>query len=326
MTENTSADKEKKNNPKLPSNLPERKITSVSSDVVFPDIEVIENLVDRIATSSLAKPFQYKDADGKTVVNKGDIVSCIALGYELGISPMASLSLGKRLDANAYFSVKKGEAMGLDPVTSISKIYNIETRRGTILYTGVDVISAAILRTGTKMDIINDFVTAPMFYEMVGNKYVGHYFELFPKGELIDSMFLYVDKVSTPEDVKAANEAGKIIIKRSSPITTTKVTTIRFTRNIGKEEKSITIHYSLQQAIDAGLYKGYHSSDVDQSGKPIWIEGKDNWLAHPATMLRNRCISIGGRIIAADALGGIYSKDEVMDMEDVEIEDATVID
>lgn len=41
------------------------------------------------------------------------------------------------------------------------------------------------------------------------------------------------------------------------------------------------------------------------------LVGKDNWKKQPATMLRWRCISAGLRLIAPDAIAGVYTPEEI---------------
>lgn len=53
-----------------------------------------------------------------------------------------------------------------------------------------------------------------------------------------------------------------------------------------------------------------HTFTMDDATK-LELSGKDNYKKQPATMLRWRCISAGLRIVAPDAIAGIYSAEEI---------------
>lgn len=281
-----------------------------------------DKFADYIINSDYRKSFEktVKSDDGKSivVVDKSDIVSCMMLGHELGISPMGSIALGRKLNAKSYFSVKRGESLGLDPITSISKIYNISTQNGDVVSLAVDIISKAMIDAKCEIQIINDYKLVPKFYILDAQyrQYVGHLFNILDPTGKISSDYFIVSKTTTKDELSDALDNNKILIQQQGY---TYVTSIRGIRPSKKLD--ITIHYSLQEAIDAGLYKGFHSTDVDQTGKPIYIIGKSNWNSHPATMLRNRPLSILGRILVADIIQGSYSHEEVMDIVNVNSEE-----
>ena len=83
-------------------------------------ITKLENLVEKFANSTFADSFKEtvydKDADGNTiestkrvVVNKSDMVVCLALGFELGIPPITALSYGKGLNLKSIMQIEKGK-------------------------------------------------------------------------------------------------------------------------------------------------------------------------------------------------------------------------
>ena len=131
--------------------------------------------------------------------------------------------------------------------------------------------------------------------------------------QYIVNFFLYVKDITSVDETKKANQDGKIIIKQSG---ITNVSSVRLVRK--SNDSDITINYSLQEAIDAELYMGYHSKLKDSKGNPIYVKGKGNWNNHPATHLRHRPLSIGGRIIAADALMGAYSIEEAIEIMNID--------
>lgn len=91
-------------------------------------------------------------------------------------------------------------------------------------------------------------------------------------------------------------------------------TTIEFTRLVKREngsykEMTIRASYSISEAKTAGLLV------------------KDNWKNHPRTMVRNRALAIGGRMIAGDILLGCYETSELLEVNKVPhtvTEDGTV--
>lgn len=58
----------------------------------------------------------------------------------------------------------------------------------------------------------------------------------------------------------------------------------------------------------------------------LGLAGKDNWKKQPATMLRWRTISSGLRLVAPDAIAGVYSPEELAPDVSVNYETGTVIE
>jgi hypothetical protein len=285
------------------------------SSVLTRQLQEFDVFAEYILNSDYKKNFEKVNKDNQKIVEKGDIIACLVLGNELGITPMGSIALGRQLNAKSYFSVIKGRELGLNPITSISKIYNIETANGTILSMAVDIISKCIIDAKVQMDYIRDYEVSPTYITMSG-VYVGHKYNISDdKGNIKSDYFLYNSKFHSVDDFKSAMTEGKIIIVEKG---FTHVTTLRLIRSdIGLNK---LFHYSLQEATDAGLYAGFHSTNVDNAGKAIYVTGRSNWNNHPATMLRNRVTSIAGRIVVADKLQGTYSHDEAQEIADVNTE------
>lgn len=239
----------------------------------------------------------------KVVKNKSDVIAAIVLGSELGISPMAAITLGARLNAKAYTKVMRGRKLGLDPMTSIDLIHVIPTKNGDTVSTGVHVISGVLLKNGIKFEYLKDFEPVYDYVSIKTGKSIRY----------DESKHLAVDKNTTSEEINEAKKANKEFVQRRI---TNRVTTCVLKREGYKE---LTITYSIQDAIDAGLYRGINS-DGQQ------VEGKDNWNKHPATMLRNRTLTIGGRIIGADYLDGMYSNEEAMEFTEYEVVNEEPID
>jgi len=295
-------------------------------------ISYLKQVVDEVSTSDLVKSFRLVDKDGnyildedkKPTIDKGAVLTNLMMGQELGLKPMSSLMLGKTLNAKSFFSVLKGRSLGLDPITSISKIYNISTRNGDVLALAVDIISMAISRSGTTMDYIRDAELVPTYKTMTG-AYAGHKYQVCDAdGATKDSYYISdlspKEIAKSPDDLaraQAAKKEGKVILYQSG---TTKVTSLRLVRELSNDKVTdITFHYSIQEAIDAGLVSGTHSSHIDPTtGQLEVITTTSAWTFHENTMLRNRVTSISGRIVVADLLAGTYSHDEAVEIVNLE--------
>lgn len=53
---------------------------------------------------------------------------------------------------------------------------------------------------------------------------------------------------------------------------------------------------------------------VIADAKAAGLTGKDNWKAHPAAMLRARCVSAAVKAYAADVVSGVYTPEELEDI------------
>jgi len=287
-------------------------VKSIGQNSLVKSLQEFDQFAEVIIKSDYAKGFKRVIKNKETgkdeeVVLKEDIIACLMVGQELGIKPMGCLALGNKLNVKSYFSVLKGRELGLDPITSISKIYNIETSQGTVLSLAVDIINKVILENSKKVELIRDFELVPLYYTVVGNVYVGHKYNILDiNGILKENYFIYLN--STPVEEVEANK-HKIVIR---PIGFTHISSLRITT----DTKDVIYHYSLQEAIDAGLYRGFHSSLKDDKGNPIYVPGRDNWNKHNSTMLRNRVTSIAGRDSFPHKLHGSYTPEEVSEFAD----------
>lgn len=284
-------------------------------------LKYAKSLVQDVIDSDFARNFEHEDKDGKTTINKADIINNIVLGNEMGITPVASLALGRKLNIDKYFSVIRGKAMGLDPVTSMHKIHNIDIDGKITISADVAIINKCILDAGVETEIIRDARTVPLFYDVLTKEYIGHKYDVTGEDNIFHPEYHLLPNQSDKEldNAKLAMSKGLIIIEQKG---NTKVTTIKFSRP--SSNTTIIISYSLQQAINARLMRGFQNNSYDEDGKPVWYKGRPQWINHPETMLRNRVLSIGGRIIAADRLQGIYSNEEALDMVEPIVEDIDI--
>lgn len=241
------------------------------------------------------------------VKDRASVITCITLGLELGLSPAIAIALNKQLNADAALKVIKGKSLGLDTIASLQNISIIRNRTGNVTYhTGVHIISGALDKLNVKREILEDAVPIYRYWNRSGKHWMDDPRDT--RGKLPDDYYLYEG------DLEAAKKAvleKKVIVERKI---VNKRTTIKFTRE--STNTVIEIPYTLQQAIDAGLLRGYHSELTDEEGKALYVAGKDNWNNNPERMLRNRVISIGGNFIAADKLNGMYTEEEIEDVLD----------
>jgi len=280
----------------------------VSNNSLIEQLQVATQIAEFVANSSIySKAFETNvlDKEGNIiskVINKNDIIGCILLGNAIGLNPMVSIVMGRQLNIYSYQCVVKGKALGLDAVSSLQNIKPIATKNGLTFHTGVHVIEKVLLDNGVKFEILEDFVQ--------------YYWYCLPNGirltdkevEELDDSYEMTTSMDSAVHLAIAKNSKKPYIKRVDFRTT-----IKFDRP--NKNTHLTMSYTLQEAIDAGLRKGYHSSDKDANGQFMYIEGRDNWNKMPRIMLRSRCISLGGNIIVADKLLSTLTDDEAMEIE-----------
>lgn len=68
----------------------------------------------------------------------------------------------------------------------------------------------------------------------------------------------------------------------------------------------------------------YQHQFTIQDAKSLGLDSKDNWKKQPATMLRWRCVSAGLRLIAPDAIAGVYTPEEIIPDGNANFENGTI--
>ena len=260
--------------------------------------EQAEALADWIAKSPVfnkgfKEQVQKEDGTSELVVNKSAIVTCLLLGNELGFTPMVSVTFGKTLDREAAIKVERGRSMGLNPMAAMQNIYVFSTSQTEIVYTGIHVVNKVLTDAGIKRKILEDG-TKPFYIYRYCKKELAN--ELVDYNKETKDDFVVINDGHTADYIDKQVQEGKIPIIRYA----TRRALVELTRG----DESIAIPYTLQQAIDAGLYVGTKSDGTES-------KGKDNWKAHPETHLIKMSIMLGGRIIASDKLNGIYVDSEL---------------
>ena len=275
-------------------------------------VQSFEALVDKLSKSTLAKPFIDKKypvgEDGKPdyeavpieTVNISDMMMCLMIGADLEMPPMVALSYGRSLNLEAVRKIEFGKKLGLDYATSLDKIYIWPSKGREVVYTAYDVVNKRLIDVGVQKEILEDGTTQiarcldiskDIVVDYDADKHLAVPYGT-PSDKYPDIIKIMSDKF--PEKIVVAMKPS---IRRAS---------IRFSRysRITQKNEVITISYSTQQAIDAGLLRGI-KSDGSKS------DGKDNWNSHEATHLIKMCVVIGGRLIAPDALNGVYIREEL---------------
>lgn len=260
--------------------------------------EQAEALADWIAQSPVfnkgfKEQVQKEDGTNELVVNKSAIVTCLLLGNELGFTPMVSVTFGKTLDREAAIKVERGRSMGLNPMAAMQNIYVFSTSQTEIVYTGIHVVNKVLTDAGVKRKILEDG-TKPFYIYRYCKKELAN--ELVDYNKETKDDFVVINDGHTADYIDKQVEEGKIPIIRYA----TRRALVELTRG----DESIAIPYTLQQAIDAGLYVGTKSDGTESKGKA-------NWNVHPETHLIKMSIMLGGRIIASDKLNGIYVDSEL---------------
>lgn len=260
--------------------------------------EQAEALADWIAQSPVfnkgfKEQVQKEDGTNELVVNKSAIVTCLLLGNELGFTPMVSVTFGKTLDRNAAIKVERGRSMGLNPMAAMQNIYVFDTSQTEIVYTGIHIVNKVLTDAGVKRKILEDG-TKPFYIYRYCKKELAN--ELVDYNKETKDDFVVINDGHTADYIDKQVQEGKIPIIRYA----TRRALVELTRG----DESIAIPYTLQQAIDAGLYVGTKSDGTESKGKA-------NWNTHPETHLIKMSIMLGGRIIASDKLNGIYVDSEL---------------
>lgn len=260
--------------------------------------EQAEALADWIAQSPVfnkgfKEQVQKEDGTSELVVNKSAIVTCLLLGNELGFTPMVSVTFGKTLDRDAAIKVERGRSMGLNPMAAMQNIYVFNTSQTEIVYTGIHVVNKVLTDAGIKRKILEDG-TKPFYIYRYCKKELAN--ELVDYNKETKDDFVVINDGHTADYIDKQVQEGKIPIIRYA----TRRALVELTRG----DESIAIPYTLQQAIDAGLYVGTKSDGTESKGKA-------NWNTHPETHLIKMSIMLGGRIIASDKLNGIYVDSEL---------------
>lgn len=297
-------------------------------DATIAAFEKIKDVATYLATSeAFVKDFVVKDKDGNVIIdentnrpkiNVADVAICLMTGHELELSIGGSLLYGKKLNQATYMAVMKGRSLGLDIATSMEKVVSIPTKNGYVSYTMVDIISSKLLQGGVQfLPFIKNYAPFYIYYNAVTKDEIELDKIMTEEDELLDTCFL-VDASTTPETLKEAKDKGLTLLTR--------------TRHGYYSKLKMTRTFS--NGTTQTIYQRFSSLDAERAGLlPTWNEkgelldkGKDNWISNTPQMMNNRCISIPGRIIGADLLHGIYTREEVVSAGVIDEKEAPIVD
>ena len=306
-----------------------------SIDTTIMTFEKLKGVATYLATSDMfTKGFEIRDKDGNVIldettgrpkINIADIVLCLTTGYELGLNIGGSLLYGKKLNQATYMSIVKGRGLGIDVATAMEKIITIQSKNGnTVSYTMVDIISAKLMQNQiTFLPFIKNYAPYYIYY-LAGTTEELELDKIADENDDLLSDYFVVHAGLVKEQVEKAKSENKILVTKTRHGYYSKAKFVRTYPN-GKQ----VTHYQRFSTLDAeraGLLPSY-GQDANDKNKIVQLtQGKDNWINNTPQMMNNRVISIGGRIIGADLLNGVYTRDEVVSAGLVNDNDAPIVD
>ena len=307
-------------------------------DSTIQAFEKIKKLAEYVATSeTFAKGFEIKDKEGNAIIddvtgrpkiNTADVALCIMAGHEIGLNIAGSLMYGKKLNQATYMSVMKGRSLGVDVATAIEKVITITSKTGnTISYTMVDIISAKLMQAQiTFLPFIKNY--APFYIYKDASQNEIELDKVVDENDDLKPEYVVVNLKDTPESikeqVKVIKDAGKIVVTKTQHGYYSKA---KFVRTY-PDGHTVT-HYQRFSTLDAERAGFLPTFGPDPNNKDKVVQytaGKDNWINNTPQLMNNRTISIGGRIIGADLLNGVYTREEVVSAGIVDEKDAPIVD
>lgn len=303
--------------------------TEVSNYFDVDNLKRIEGLVDALKDSTYAEIFTEKKYDKhedgspdlsteKKVFNRADMVLCLGLGASFGMNPFVALSYGKSLNLTAVKKLERGRKLGLDYSTSLDQIYVWGTGQKEIVYTSIHIVNACLTRAGITKRVIQNG-TVPMYYCREVESGIETIFDSSKHKDTPQGL----PKTTLDGIIKAVKEANLVPVYRDNRPTFIGEVELTRINPTSREKEVISIPYNTKQAIEAELLQGIK---VDGSES----KGKDNWNKHIATHLLKMSVMLGGRMIASDALNGIYVPEEISFLKDIKdndkFEEAEIVD
>jgi hypothetical protein len=305
-----------------------------SLDATIAQFERIKELAIYLSTSdAFTQGFELKnekgevlrDENGRPRINVADVAICLMTGHEVGLDIGGSLLYGKKLNQSTYMSIIKGRSMGIDLATSIEKIVTITGKSGNpVTYTMVDLISAKLIEAGVEyLPFIKNY--APFY--IYTNARTKEELELDKicdeQDDLKDEYYLVYGGNQKKEDIDAAEAAGKTLVTRVQHGYYSKA---KFVRKF--PDNHILTHIQRFSTLDAERAELLPIYGIDPTNNlPVIVsKGKDNWIKATPQMMANRVISIAGRIICADQLKGVYTREEVISAGLVSEKDAPIVE
>lgn len=254
----------------------------------------LDRIVERLASSKTYNNnflIKVADKDGKMVeeVDKASIANVLLLGNEFGFKPIESILLFRKLStADAVVKIHKGRDLGLSPMAALQNIYiwNSGSAKETI-YTSIHVIYKCLHDAGVIKTVIEDGTKPILDYTTIDGTPITY----------DPSKHVMINTGIPAKDIETLLKAGHMPVKR--------IIYYKAQVELKRGSEIISIPYTSQQAIDAGLYRGTNSFGEK-------VDGKDNWNNHLAAHLVKMSVMNGARMIIGDKLqGSLYIADEL---------------
>lgn len=271
-------------------------IAQTNKDVIIANLAILNDykvFAESIKDTDLGQRFAENiTVEGKvvSVININNMVTCLLIGKELGLSPMVSLSYGRGLNLDSIQKIELGQALGLSTTAALKNIFVFETGGNRQVYTGINVVEGCLNKHNIDIHIDEDFVPVYEWFNIQLGK---------PIVEYNPERHVDVDSYNDAYVKQAMTERGCIPVTRI-------IKTYRTTVTLTRKGKKTTMSYTLQEAIDAGLKSGKNSVNGSE------VKGKDNWDKHTRSLMRKMAIMIASRICANDILNGMYSDFELV--------------
>lgn len=251
--------------------------------------QLLSTIVDGWAQegSPFADLYKVVGADGKATISKSKMITAIAVGMELGLSPQLALTMGGRLTPETVFSVIKGRELGLALTHAMQNIVTYTNKEGKITnIIDVKAIHTLLAMHNVKERIIEDYVPDYNYYTSDG-QYVPK--EMFSTSDGIIAAHIFVyDSCVDPKLLQAAVEEGKTLLERRFE------NHFKTTVELERDGRIVRYTYSTKDAFQAGFMT------------------KDVYANHTRKMLFKQAIHAAAEIIGGDILQGCVTPEQIM--------------
>lgn len=296
----------------------------------------LEAVVAYVKTSIYAKNFEKNDpATGTVIIDPSDIVTNMILGHKAGLDMMESLVLGKSLNLNSYGAICLGKDLGLKYHQAITKIFVLETSNGITYALSVDIYTKLCNDFHVKRKIIKDYEPVYAYYVVTKENPKGTVAlekdEAFDENGKLKPNLLWMNTMTTKDTVEAHErkcEALDLPVVKVIRREIDRETSIHFVREDIDFDEIVT--YSIQDAIDAGLYPGITRRGevltvTNKKTGEITPAGKDNWTKMPRAMLYSRDMTKGTKMCVPERTVNTMGYGEALDTFSDTIDEETKI-
>lgn len=203
-----------------------------------------------------------------------------------GLIPSSIDTVGKFIA-----TVQLGKELGMGVMASLANIYSVNGRSSV----GVHIINAKLLQYGIKVTVLKDYEP---IYEYLDNAKIDY-----------EESFIYANldkyQLITTETKKEKYDTNKNQI-------------LRLVKDYGTE---IKLERKLKDAEGKWYIQEYISKFSWQDAVTAGLSEKDSWKKNPKVMVRTRCLTIGARFIASEALLGMLEHSELADVNNLPVKE-----